>query len=175
MPWHEVFVYQLPGDWSNMTNCVQEAKNVFDATVEALVPLLPASASDSSLTPASSWPVRACRSGRSGEGLCRAGDDERSSCSLWRLEVRVPDSLGESWFCRSWTVVAFMPHNDNFFTFAVSLEGPGHTKSFLWKLPADAFTPNVLVSPHHPYSRSCLLYTSPSPRDKRQARMPSSA
>ena len=26
-----------------------------------------------------------------------------------------------------------------------------------------------------PYSPSCLLYTSPSPRDKRQSRMPSSA
>ena len=25
------------------------------------------------------------------------------------------------------------------------------------------------------YARSCLLYTSPSPRDKRQSRMPSSA
>ena len=25
------------------------------------------------------------------------------------------------------------------------------------------------------YNRSCLLYTSPSPRDKRQSRMPSSA
>ena len=27
----------------------------------------------------------------------------------------------------------------------------------------------------HPYTTSCLLYTSPSPRDKRQSRMPSSA
>ena len=26
-----------------------------------------------------------------------------------------------------------------------------------------------------PYCKSCLLYTSPSPRDKRQSRMPSSA
>ena len=30
------------------------------------------------------------------------------------------------------------------------------------------------VSPHA-FVRSCLLYTSPSPRDKRQSRMPSSA
>ena len=27
----------------------------------------------------------------------------------------------------------------------------------------------------YPYKRTCLLYTSPSPRDKRQSRMPSSA
>ena len=29
--------------------------------------------------------------------------------------------------------------------------------------------------PFHPPFRRCLLYTSPSPRDKRQSRMPSSA
>ena len=28
---------------------------------------------------------------------------------------------------------------------------------------------------HSPHARDCLLYTSPSPRDKRQSRMPSSA
>ena len=30
-------------------------------------------------------------------------------------------------------------------------------------------------SPHQSHPDSCLLYTSPSPRDKRQSRMPSSA
>ena len=30
-------------------------------------------------------------------------------------------------------------------------------------------------SPHIELARCCLLYTSPSPRDKRQSRMPSSA
>ena len=123
---------------------------MFLATVEALVALLPASASDSSSTPASSWPVRSIM------GLCRSGEDERSSCSLWRFDVSVPDSLRESWFCGSWTVVAFMPHEEKFFTFAVSLEGPRLTKSFLWKLPANAFTRKVLASPHHPYSREAL-------------------
>ena len=35
---------------------------------------------------------------------------------------------------------------------------------------------NKQSSSHHPYkSYVCLLYTSPSPRDKRQSRMPSSA
>ena len=29
--------------------------------------------------------------------------------------------------------------------------------------------------PTHPHDNICLLYTSPSPRDKRQSRMPSSA
>ena len=36
----------------------------------------------------------------------------------------------------------------------------------------------IFQNPKHPYTRSllaCLLYTSPSPRDKRQSRMPSSA
>ena len=37
-----------------------------------------------------------------------------------------------------------------------------------WALPESA------VTPEHIYM-TCLLYTSPSPRDKRQARMPSSA
>ena len=31
------------------------------------------------------------------------------------------------------------------------------------------------ASPDIDYVRPCLLYTSPSPRDKRQSRMPSSA
>ena len=31
------------------------------------------------------------------------------------------------------------------------------------------------VLPHVAQNKSCLLYTSPSPRDKRQSRMPSSA
>ena len=34
---------------------------------------------------------------------------------------------------------------------------------------------NYFVSKGIPSSRICLLYTSPSPRDKRQSRMPSSA
>ena len=34
---------------------------------------------------------------------------------------------------------------------------------------------DLRVSAISPASRNCLLYTSPSPRDKRQSRMPSSA
>ena len=34
---------------------------------------------------------------------------------------------------------------------------------------------NNYVRVHHAVSYVCLLYTSPSPRDKRQSRMPSSA
>ena len=37
------------------------------------------------------------------------------------------------------------------------------------------FTSLVAVDPIASYDKSCLLYTSPSPRDKRQSRMPSSA
>ena len=50
------------------------------------------------------------------------------------------------------------------------------TLSTLWKLSNGMKVPfNALtVSPKAPYE-VCLLYTSPSPRDKRQSRMPSSA
>ena len=34
---------------------------------------------------------------------------------------------------------------------------------------------SILEDKGYAYSRDCLLYTSPSPRDKRQSRMPSSA
>ena len=34
---------------------------------------------------------------------------------------------------------------------------------------------NTIVEGNWAYPRTCLLYTSPSPRDKRQYRMPSSA
>ena len=33
----------------------------------------------------------------------------------------------------------------------------------------------IFVDPEPDYFNHCLLYTSPSPRDKRQSRMPSSA
>ena len=45
------------------------------------------------------------------------------------------------------------------------------TRSFVASLPTDPNEPPALPMP----SRACLLYTSPSPRDKRQSRMPSSA
>ena len=56
------------------------------------------------------------------------------------------------------------------------------------RLEADEDKPNVRIIPFpvdeakgegwfkpHYWQMSCLLYTSPSPRDKRQSRMPSSA
>ena len=56
----------------------------------------------------------------------------------------------------------------NFGTFAKVMDLPNlietQTKSYAEFLQAD-------VAP----DKSCLLYTSPSPRDKRQSRMPSSA
>mgnify|MGYP003311463746 CR=1 FL=1 len=38
-----------------------------------------------------------------------------------------------------------------------------------------AFYPDTETEKDHAHLLSCLLYTSPSPRDKRQSRMPSSA
>ena len=44
-------------------------------------------------------------------------------------------------------------------------------------VPAMAATDQVLAQAQHlsDVTKTCLLYTSPSPRDKRQSRMPSSA
>ena len=43
---------------------------------------------------------------------------------------------------------------------------------FVEKLPLDSFDDSTFESNA---SRSCLLYTSPSPRDRQKSRMPSSA
>ena len=42
-------------------------------------------------------------------------------------------------------------------------------------LRATTATPEVFRAQGMEYTQTCLLYTSPSPRDKRQSRMPSSA
>ena len=50
-----------------------------------------------------------------------------------------------------------------------------------WLVTAEALAatttlhPLVAVQPANMHPHTCLLYTSPSPRDKRQSRMPSSA
>ena len=45
------------------------------------------------------------------------------------------------------------------------------------KLPIDAFSSNPIAVIFGPITsnQSCLLYTSPSPRDRQKSRMPSSA
>ena len=43
------------------------------------------------------------------------------------------------------------------------------------RLNAIKFSAVSLLTAMRDQSKSCLLYTSPSPRDKRQSRMPSSA
>ena len=39
----------------------------------------------------------------------------------------------------------------------------------------DELSDEIEDSPSHPYDLPCLLYTSPSPRDRTRSRMPSSA
>ena len=61
------------------------------------------------------------------------------------------------------------------------LDGSGHeewTKTYGW--PGDDYAESIQQTSDGGYivtgrAKSCLLYTSPSPRDKRQSRMPSSA
>src|SRR5678809_792983 len=55
-------------------------------------------------------------------------------------------------------------------------------KSLMWALPAPGSVPKKVQIPWDatsPYKglgfRTCLLYTSPSPRDRQKSRMPSSA
>ena len=53
------------------------------------------------------------------------------------------------------------------------LGASGYTGSDLVRLAARH--PNIEITALTANSHACLLYTSPSPRDKRQSRMPSSA
>ena len=48
-------------------------------------------------------------------------------------------------------------------------------KNYYDRLQAMGITVHTIVGNHTAYYKDCLLYTSPSPRDKRQSRMPSSA
>ena len=67
----------------------------------------------------------------------------------------------------------------------IDLEAPVERYLSRWKLPESKFDKNKVTVKHllnhtagisvHGYPGFCLLYTSPSPRDKRQSRMPSSA
>ena len=58
----------------------------------------------------------------------------------------------------------------------------GREHALAWKSAQDESVSNVFVCPgnagtalENKVTNICLLYTSPSPRDKRQSRMPSSA
>ena len=53
---------------------------------------------------------------------------------------------------------------------------PGFTDGMLWDPPKDEQELlDHLQTSKVAWDKGCLLYTSPSPRDKRQSRMPSSA
>ena len=77
---------------------------------------------------------------------------------------------------KSWDIILFLIENKRdvrsakvCFYFLFILTG-GPTKCGNEDLPK-----NFACSTNEEISGSCLLYTSPSPRDKRQSRMPSSA
>ena len=61
--------------------------------------------------------------------------------------------------------------------FVIGLGFGAATLAFLRRLPGQPSTKagTAATVPAVPRSTTCLLYTSPSPRDKRQSRMPSSA
>ena len=80
--------------------------------------------------------------------------EPKGKATYWILTARpVPTSKGSGPFCHQRT------HR---LKYSLLL---GH-----WPFSCQTFTVSLLVVP-----KVCLLYTSPSPRDKRQSRMPSSA
>ena len=56
----------------------------------------------------------------------------------------------------------------------VALKKFGFKNKMVWHADAELPKSDLVVLPGG-FSYGCLLYTSPSPRDKRQSRMPSSA
>ena len=65
------------------------------------------------------------------------------------------------------------PWHAQIFALTIHLNEQGH---FEWKDWSQAFSEALsLESSNGAIVKDCLLYTSPSPRDKRQSRMPSSA
>ena len=50
-----------------------------------------------------------------------------------------------------------------------------HARLAAWLLGAVLATAPTLALAHGPEAKACLLYTSPSPRDRQKSRMPSSA
>ena len=86
---------------------------------------------------------------------------------LARLRADVPvvyvDAL-EMWLVTRWDDVATMEETPEIFTAATN-------PSFL----ARALGQNMLTMDPPEHTRFCLLYTSPSPRDRTRSRMPSSA
>ena len=81
------------------------------------------------------------------------------------------------WIGSRWIVAAFDVRidfggraGDGTFHFGRLLDSAGHSSMPAWVISALGTSAAVLG-----LSLLCLLYTSPSPRDKRQSRMPSSA
>ena len=70
------------------------------------------------------------------------------------------------------SIGGFATNNMFFYSMPEMVEGLGVNISYV---PSGSARPDGTVSYALAYTGVCLLYTSPSPRDKRQSRMPSSA
>ena len=93
-----------------------------------------------------------------------------------KIEVDTP---GLTLRCKSTGVEMLCPPEGNMYIARASRVGPTDVAC---AVIAPGLTSTVDVDPNHyhrtaghPHSRLCLLYTSPSPRDRQKSRMPSSA
>ena len=78
------------------------------------------------------------------------------------------------------TVLACTPHNDRCYTLDALIEDQAIKKLYFPKGGYIRFTnntclPRTVCNLNDGRGKACLLYTSPSPRDRQKSRMPSSA
>ena len=78
-------------------------------------------------------------------------------------------SLGLKLYTVNFTV---LPEED---TFGYVLRGMAHNIGDFTEHPRKTLGWSIFISPFFHMTDSCLLYTSPSPRDVEESRMPSSA
>ena len=60
-------------------------------------------------------------------------------------------------------------------SFPLTAQQIEHYDAHGWIAPVEVMTPGEAAALNKAFAQACLLYTSPSPRDQRGSRMPSSA